>query len=78
MRSRPELNHSPLLQSYMIITSPAFTENWEKKKRYKLYIYIYKKKKRKRERQKTLLVSKDGLFYKKNLWRTSMAAEKMS
>jgi hypothetical protein len=62
----------------MIITSPAFTENWEKKKRYKLYIYIYKKKKRKRERQKTLLVSKDGLFYKKNLWRTSMAAEKMS
>jgi len=66
----------------MIITSPAFTENWEKKKRYKLYIYIYiyiyKKKKRKRERQKSLLVSKDGLFYKKNLWRTSMAAEKMS
>jgi len=60
----------------MIITSPAFTENWEKKKRYKFYIYI--KKKRKRERQKTLLVSKDGLFYKKNLWRTSMAAEKMS
>jgi hypothetical protein len=61
MRSRPELNHSPLLQSYMIITSPAFTENWEKKKRYKLYIYIYiKRKKRKRERQKTLLVSKDG------------------
>jgi len=65
MRSRPELNHSPLLQSYMIITSPAFTENWEKKKRYKFYIYI--KKKRKRERQKTLLVSKDGLFYKKKL-----------
>jgi len=49
----------------MIITSPAFTENWEKKKRYKFYIYI--KKKRKRERQKTLLVSKDGLFYKKKL-----------
>jgi hypothetical protein len=64
MRSRPELNHSPLLQSYMIITSPAFTENWEKKKRYKLYIYIKRKKEKGRGR-KLYLLAKMDYFIKK-------------
>jgi hypothetical protein len=32
MCSKPEFNHSLLLQSYRIVTSPAFPVNWEKEK----------------------------------------------